>query len=545
MGSAFLIVLSSFEKSADVRYYVMLERQLNCGRLCQCQQMAKFGAKIRKGKDPSKSEVVLSGVTCDQLLVGCQLISHDYRYLWVNDAVARHGRRTKEELLRHTMMELYPGIENTEMFSRLKDCLEKRVPHRMENEFVYPDGTKAWFLLNMMPVPDGCLILSEDISDYKLAIEKVTYLYSLQTAIRNINQLVLLADDENRLYQLVCQELGKLEWIRLVWIGFVERGNYNVRPVAHAGFEDGFLSSVRITWDNSEYGMGPTGMAIKTGKPCIVQDTAADLTCRPWREERLKRGYVAWAAFPIVYRGNIIGTLNVDSAKANAFGNEEMAFLEEVSRDIALGVKTLRTLAELEQSNRMLREALRSTELTICAMLERRDPYTAVHEQRVSLLAVAIGKEMGLPEDKIEGIRIAGVVHDVGKIAVPAEILSKPGKLTDNEFNIVKAHVQVGYDMMKTTQFAESILQAVLQHHERLDGSGYPRGLRGDEITLEARIMAVADVVEAMSSHRPYRPALGIDKALEEVSRNKGILYDSEVVDACTRLFAEGKFKFE
>jgi HD-GYP domain-containing protein (c-di-GMP phosphodiesterase class II) len=152
---------------------------------------------------------------------------------------------------------------------------------------------------------------------------------------------------------------------------------------------------------------------------------------------------------------------------------------------------------------------------------------------------------MILSPDKIEGIRIASLIHDIGKISIPAEILSKPTKLTDMEFNLIKDHPKIGYDILRKIDFPWPLAELILQHHERRDGSGYPSGLKGDEILLEAKIIALADVVEAMSSHRPYRPALGIDRALEEISQNKGIFYDPEVVDACIRLFKEKRYKFE
>jgi len=151
---------------------------------------------------------------------------------------------------------------------------------------------------------------------------------------------------------------------------------------------------------------------------------------------------------------------------------------------------------------------------------------------------------MKLPEDKIEGIRIASLIHDIGKIGLPTEILSKPGKLTDIEFGLIKGHSQIGYNILKSIDFSYPIANIVLQHHERLDGSGYPNNLKGDKTLLEAKIIGIADVVEAMSSFRPYRPAKGIDKALEEISQNKDILYDPEVVDACLKLFKEKGFKF-
>ncbi|MBA7558210.1 Cyclic di-GMP phosphodiesterase response regulator RpfG [subsurface metagenome] len=200
---------------------------------------------------------------------------------------------------------------------------------------------------------------------------------------------------------------------------------------------------------------------------------------------------------------------------------------------------------QVKQGYEKLQRTMEATIYTISKIIETRDPYTAGHQNTVSQLAVAIAQEMKLPEDKIEGIRIAALVHDIGKINIPAEILSNPSKLNDMEFSLIKNHPKVGYDILRKIDFPWPVARIVLQHHERLDGSGYPQGLKVEKILLEAKIMGVADVVEAMSSHRPYRPSLGIDKALEEISQNRGILYDPEVVDACLKLFKEKEFKFE
>jgi putative nucleotidyltransferase with HDIG domain len=178
----------------------------------------------------------------------------------------------------------------------------------------------------------------------------------------------------------------------------------------------------------------------------------------------------------------------------------------------------------------------------IAAMVEMRDPYTSGHQQRVADLARAIAIEMGLEEEKVNGLHFAALIHDLGKIRVPAEILSKPGRLTESEFSLIQTHSQIGYDVLKDIQFPWPVAQIVLQHHERLDGSGYPQGLKGDAIIPEARILIVADVVEAMASHRPYRPGLGLTAAMDEIKKNRGKFYDPDVVDACVRLFAENKY---
>jgi len=198
-------------------------------------------------------------------------------------------------------------------------------------------------------------------------------------------------------------------------------------------------------------------------------------------------------------------------------------------------------LTELIASKREA-EAYNAFIKTVSFLTECQDPYTAGHQKRVSELAEGIAREMGLPADMIEGIRVAGFVHDIGKMSVPAEILTKPLALTPLEFSIIKEHPQKAYAILKEIGFPWSIPEIVLQHHERLDGSGYPQGLKGNEIQLEARVVAVADVVEAISSDRPYRPNLGIEAALEEIDKNKGVFYDTEVARACLKSFKTSVF---
>jgi len=198
-----------------------------------------------------------------------------------------------------------------------------------------------------------------------------------------------------------------------------------------------------------------------------------------------------------------------------------------------------------EQNIEGLLKVLNGTVEAIAALYEKRDPYTAGHQRRVAQLACAIARKMGLPDEQIYGIRIIGVVHDIGKIAVPGDILSKPGRLSTEELSIIKTHPQVAYDVLKNLEFPWPVAETVLQHHERLDGSGYPNGISGEAIILEARILCVADVVESMVSHRPYRPALGAERALREIVRNKGVLYDPAVAEACSKLSSNGGFRLE
>jgi PAS domain S-box-containing protein len=230
------------------------------------------------------------------------------------------------------------------------------------------------------------------------------------------------------------------------------------------------------------------------------------------------------------------------TAKVVSWDNDgQPSVVVKVYKDI-----TERRLAEneLRDSMKMLRKNLAGTIEAISRTVETRDAYTAGHQRRTTEIARAIAFEMGLSKQQIEGIRMAGIIHDLGKISVPAEILSKPGKISDSEFSLIRQHPQTGYEILKGIDFKWPVADIVLQHHERLDGSGYPNNLQQDEILLEARVIGVADVIEAMSSHRPYRPALGIDDAFEEITMNRGITYDSDVVDAAIDLFTKRGYQF-
>jgi len=260
-------------------------------------------------------------------------------------------------------------------------------------------------------------------------------------------------------------------------------------------------------------------------KENVIKNLKSGL-CSPFEYRALKKnGQLRWAlqvVTSITYQG-----------KRAILGN-----IKDIS-----GLKQAQI--RLKESYQRLQKTMQDTIKVIAKVVEVKDPYTAGHQQRVSQLSTCMAEELKLPKNKIEGIRIASLIHDIGKIGLPSEILSKPTKLIDIEYNLIRSHSQIGYDILKTIDFSWPIAQIVLQHHERLNGSGYPQGLNGEKILLEAKIIGIADVVEAMSSHRPYRPALGIDKALEEISQYKGILYDSQIVDTCLKLFKEKGFKFE
>jgi len=284
------------------------------------------------------------------------------------------------------------------------------------------------------------------------------------------------------------------------------------------------------------------------------------------KQERLfEAGIRSYVVVPLRARGELIGSLNIGFSLPDETTDEAILAATELANQLAIALrqtqlrqdverhaaaleKHVRELsdakAETEASYARLSRALSQTVEALAAAAEVRDPYTAGHQRRVTELAVAIATALELDGTRIEGLRVAGLMHDIGKLAIPAELLSKPSKLSSVEYNLIQSHPESACTILETVDFPWPIPEIVVQHHERMDGSGYPKGLEGEEILFEARILAVADVVEAMSSHRPYRPARGIDEAVAEIRDGAGTRYDAVVVDACTRLLESGSFAF-
>lgn len=264
-------------------------------------------------------------------------------------------------------------------------------------------------------------------------------------------------------------------------------------------------------------------------------------------DEIVYEGHPAWLSVvrDVTDRKQAEDSLVHDRAELEKAVKQRTYQLEEINKQMKQELTERKKMeGELKNSFKTLRKTMEGVVHAMAIVVEARDPYTAGHQRRVAALACAISRAMGLPIDKIEGIRVACLLHDIGKITIPIEILSKPGRLTETEFSFIKKHPQVGYDILKGIEFPWEVAKIVHQHHERIDGSGYPEGLQRDGILLEAKILGVADVVEAMSSHRPYRPARGVDKALGEILKNRGVIYEPDVVNTCIKIFAEKEFEF-
>lgn len=447
----------------------------------------------------------------------------------------------------------YPAKE-CPIYSAYKDGTTNR---RDDEVFWRKDGSSFPVEYVSTPIREddvlsGAVVTFNDVTEQKTAETELRGLNRALKVLSQCNQALVRVEHESDLLNDICRIIVEDGGYRFAWIGFAEQdAGKTVRPVAVAGEGREFLEALKISWAEGKHGRVPAGIAIRTGKPVIENRIFENRKTEKWCEEASRRGFAVYIALPLLSNAHTIGALSICSEDPGIFKENEVDLLSELANDLAFGIETLRMRkarehaeAELEKTLEHLRKAIEGVAGALAVAAEARDPYIAGHQKRVSDLAVALAEEMKLSQDKVDGLRLAGMLHDVGKISVPAEILTKPGKITDLEFDMIKSHSQVGYDILKEVEFPWPVARIARQHHEKLDGSGYPDGAREDEIIKEAKILCVADVMEAMSSHRPYRPALGIDAALKELKAKKGILYDPEAVDACIRLFKKKGFEF-
>ena len=365
--------------------------------------------------------------------------------------------------------------------------------------------------------------------------------------LSEINNALVHAKTEKDLLRNCCRIMVEIGGYRMAWVGFAGEGpDKPIVKISDYGCEEGFLDSIKrtFTWADTGQEDGPVARSLRTGGVQVEEDICADPLVHSWRTEAVKRGYRMAIALPFRLTDGAIASLAVFGETPGIRTGSERRLMEQIASDIAYGIGTQRAEIARTRYQEDLRTSLEQTIHVIAETVDQRDPYTAGHERRVADLCMRIAQKLGLPEDRTHGLHLAASIHDLGKIGIPAEILSKPGLLTPTQFNLLKEHVQLGYDILKNVAFPWPIADMILQHHERLNGSGYPQGLKADAISLEARILAVADVVEAMSSHRPYRASKGVDVALDEIIAQRGTLYDAQVADACARIFREDGYEF-
>ena len=397
-----------------------------------------------------------------------------------------------------------------------------------------PTGEQRWFTVNAYPV----------IRDGEVRAVLLAYLDATERVRRG--RVVSMLLDLNRLSGEAISEAGALRHLclalvatgqfALVWIGVARDEPEGRIDIVESAGAQSYVSENMVSWSKDQpTGLGPVGTAFRTLSTVVTSDLLAAAQMAPWRERVVRHGLRSSVIIPFSPGGNR-AVLAVYSRHRNAFDDLTVSGLENVARVIERVIIHAASAIELAS-------ALSGTLSALARITEARDPYTAGHQSRVGTLAATIAERLGLASGLVGRIRDAGAVHDVGKVALSSEILIKPSRLTDLEYRMIKRHSLIGYEILSNASLPWPIPEVALQHHERLNGSGYPHALVGDDIILPARIVAVADVVEAMTNHRPYRPAVGLEQALEQVATNVGTLYDAEVVSHCLAVFEDG-FEF-
>jgi putative nucleotidyltransferase with HDIG domain len=321
----------------------------------------------------------------------------------------------------------------------------------------------------------------------------------------------------------ICSTVVKLGY-RMVWVGLLDEHTKEVIPKSQAGFENGYLSSIKVKYNESPLGQGPTGRAIKNKQPMLQNNITTDPRYTPWRDHAIKRGYRSSAAFPIIGEDEVVGVLNVYNTY-DEFPDKDIGFLQSFANLCASYIKNSELLASLQ-------ELFLGTVNALSEAITAKSQWTRGHLDRVTNFAIDIGKEMGLNEKDIKNLKLASLLHDIGKIGTYEAILNKPEELTEDEFNLIKLHAGKGAEMLSTIKQLKEIVPSIKYHHERYDGKGYPEGLTGEEIPILSRILCVADAVDSMLADRPYRKGLAMREIVAELRKGSDTQFDPLVITA-------------
>jgi PAS domain S-box-containing protein len=391
------------------------------------------------------------------------------------------------------------------------------------------DGTYRAVAVRARPVRDADGHVVGSVVSLHDTHEKEAVLRALATLSR-ANGVLVRERDEAGLLDRMCDTIVRVGDYRGAWYGRRD-DDASVRVVALADADPSTDDPMPIAWAEGELHDVVTGRCLVTGQAQVGRELSAALVPTSWLEPARRRGVRSAIALPVVVDGLLDGVLTVFAADLDAFDPLARALLEDLAADLGYGVARLR-------DGRRLVEAFDSSVDVLAAAVESRDPYTAGHQSQVATFCEAIGRELGLCEDRLQGLVLGASIHDVGKIAVPHDVLVKPGVLTEAEMVMLRRHPVIGFQITDRFPWPWPIAEMIHQHHERMDGTGYPRGLRGEEILLEARIIAVADTFEAMAQDRPYRSAPGVEAALHVLHDGRSTAFDGDVLDAFDRVLA-------
>lgn len=462
----------------------------------------------------------------DQLLEGCQIIGPDWRYVYINDAALAHARRPRHELIGVTMMDAYPGIENTVMFGTLQDCAARRASARILNEFAYEDGTTAWFELRVQPVDEGLFVMSLDVTAHKQAEATLRRQLSKLDALRNIDLAILNSTDLRVTLRTVIHEVREQLRVDGALIATFNTHTNRLELTSHGGFPLPPTSGL-----STQLGSGLIGRAAAERRTIAAPVLAK--AERPGSTEWFSAGARTGSAYatPLIAKGTLLGVLAVDIAAGFDADAEWIAFFEAMAGQAAMAVDAGQLFSELQRTNTELLLAYDTTIEGWSRALDLRDRETEGHTSRVAAMTVTLARAAGISEADIVHIRRGALLHDIGKIGVPDSILHKPGPLSDDEWNVMRGHPGVAHELLSPIAYLDPALDIPFCHHEKWDGTGYPRKLKGEQIPLPARLFAVVDVWDALRSERPYRKALSDRQVIEYITQHAGTHFDPRAVE--------------
>jgi putative nucleotidyltransferase with HDIG domain/PAS domain S-box-containing protein len=463
--------------------------------------------------------------TLDGLLEGCQIIGFDWRYIYINKAAARHGHQIPEELINRTMMEAYPGIENSELFTVLKRCMEERTTHQMENRFEYADGGTGWFELSIQPVPDGLFILSMDITSHKLSELQAQKQMARVNALRKIDLAVLSSFDLKLTLTVSIDQIMEQLGVDAADVMLLDPSSTTLTFAAGRGFRQPGIERARL-----RLGEGYASRVALEQRVIHIPDFKVEK--RFIRQPYVKgEDFVSYVGAPLEAKGRVRGVLEVYCRAPLKIDQEWMEYLEVLAGQIAIAVDNATLFKDLQRSNSELMLAYEATLEGWSAALDLRDHETEGHTQRVTEMTMELAEAMGIKPEDLVNIRRGALLHDIGKMGVPDNILLKPDKLNEEEWQHMRMHAVYAYNLLSNITYLADALDIPYCHHEKWNGTGYPRGLKGEEIPLAARIFAVADVYDALTSDRPYRKGWPPERALDYIREQSGNFFDPRVVE--------------
>jgi PAS domain S-box-containing protein/putative nucleotidyltransferase with HDIG domain len=516
-------------------------------RLVPAVQRELEEAAMRKKNMKTEEELRLKNNAVESAAEAFVIASVEGEIVYVNQAfLGMYGLEIEESVGKHFSLIV---SDETSIQSIIVDLKNGRIwsgelKSRSSDGNEFDIYLSAHMITDKDGNPNHIMGIIRNITEWKKAEERIKHLNKVLNSIRNIGQLIARVKDKSALMKQVCKNFVKTNEYAAAWIVLLN-DDKNITKLEKSGSGINFLEKLKEVEKSNN--LNCVGKAVITSEIQTFTDLEENCKKCPFRESCPGGLTIS----PMSYENKIYGTMAVLHPKGLVPDTEEKTLLKEVSDDLGFAFHSIELEEESERNKGKLKESLEKvqkfldgTVQALSSVVEKRDPYTAGHQKRVAQLAVALGRELGLDEERIEALRMASLLHDIGKIHVRAGILNKLSELDKLEMSIIKTHPKEGYEILKSVDFPGPVAEIVLQHHERLDGSGYPEGLTAKEIRLEAKILAVADVVEAYTSKRPYRPPYSFGDTFETISKDNGKLYDRDVVEKCIKLFKEKSFSF-